>query len=61
LWFSDGLAFASFRLQEAKQRTREEFTRNINQILEGTALDKKVQRCFLEFCRWKIFYIKNEE
>jgi hypothetical protein len=34
-----------YRLQEAKQRTREEFTRNINQILEGTSFDKKV-KCF---------------
>ena len=30
------------RLQEAKQRTREEFTRNINQMLQGSSLDRMI-------------------
>ena len=31
-----------FRLQEAKERTQEEFRRNLNQLLAGSALDNQV-------------------
>ena len=30
------------RLEEAKQRTKEEFTKNINQILQGNTFDRMV-------------------
>ena len=42
------------RIQEAKQRTKEEFTRNINQILEGSYLDRKVWDVMLDLSAPKL-------
>ena len=45
---------ALHRLQEAKQRTREEFTRNINQILQGSSLDRKIWDVMLDLSAPKL-------
>ena len=42
------------RIQEAMQRRKEEITRNINQILEGNYLDRKVRYVLLDLSAPKL-------
>ena len=42
------------RIQEAKERTKEEFTRNINYILKGNTLDRKVWDVMLDLSAPKL-------
>ena len=45
---------ALHRLQEAKERTKEEFTKNINQILQGSSLDRKIWDIMLDLSAPKL-------
>ena len=42
------------RIQEAKERTKEEFTRNINYILKGNTLDRKIWDIILDLSAPKL-------
>ena len=45
---------ALHRLQRAKERTKEEFTRNINQMLQGSSLDRKIWDVMLDLSAPKL-------